>query len=606
MESYGFKIEKTYSAPAANLDGGDYLLPAVKSVDKEKISRPQSYLDRTVEDLTSTAAKLALGEDDKTSRSHDEVEKYSKMFIKAVPLFLGRRVGLASTVGVWGADEAKPQDSLGLQVQDFTLGAAKGAALKGTMHLMGSINSSPATKGMAMGITDRTSQTALTRENWLDGNGDASMTAGVNATLRTAFDPRAMAMDAALFGASEFTIGKLNYVTKGALYRHPALPMMATGGVFGLGSGASEELFRQRRDGEDFDMSKIMYRASMAASVNALAAGVGGLDRVARMRIDPEAQANALKIGAEKPSGPVPERVARFNELDARQLELKNSPLTIKEPLNEVAYRAEIVSNGQVKPVLFRLAETPEMKARFNNELFDYQLHRSLAPGTESRAVAPVEVVINGQKRQGYLQELSGRSFEEGLRAEANFAFGLSSDRAAARVLRNDPFLRSQYEKVWIERMLMAEWDNHSHNLLLGRGNRMSNIDFADALPSARYTSDYTPYWGKTASRVSLLNDRLISQFSGKPISAESHDMVKSFVRDFDTPAGRLALTGAGHSGSQIDGLLGRARWFSEKGAMPERDMPNVFVQASLRALYLLRKGQSLRFESGVNEKPAH
>ena len=73
MESYGFKIEKTYSAPAANLDGGDYLLPAVKSVDKEKISRPQSYLDRTVEDLTSTAAKLALGEDDKTSRSHDEV-----------------------------------------------------------------------------------------------------------------------------------------------------------------------------------------------------------------------------------------------------------------------------------------------------------------------------------------------------------------------------------------------------------------------------------------------------------------------------------------------------------------------------------------------------
>ena len=552
-----------------------------------------TYLDDGVKKATSLFGQVVLGESEEASRSHVEVEKYSKMFLKAAPLFISRKVGLSMTLGMFGLDQARPEDSLGTQAADFALGATKGAALKGTMLGLSTLNASPAMKGVAMGMTDRTVQTALTRQTWVDQNtGEASFSAGLSSTFMTAADPRAIGMDALLFGVTEFTMGRLNYATAGALYRHPALPVMASGGIYGLGSGAGEEIIRQRREREDFDFSKVLYRAGMAGGVSALAAGVGGLDKARSLKIQ---DSENRTLGDTK--APVPERVAKFNEFDSRQMELKSSPLKITEQLNDVAYMAEINVAGGSKKVLFRLTETPDMKARFANELLDYQLHRALKPGTDSRAVAPVEAMINGQKRQGYVQELSGRSFEDGLRDRAAQQYDLLTDRAAARVLRNDPFLMNQYEKLWAERMLMAEWDNHSHNMLMGAGGRLSNIDFAKALPTAKYVTDYVPTWGKTASRVSLLNDRLAGSFSGKPLSADTRDMMTQFVRDFDTGVGRQALSAAGHSPRQVDGLLGRARWFSENGTMPVQDVPNYFVQASLRALYWLKKGRSQRFE---------
>lgn len=571
-------------------------VPGAEGEKPRSVSSTEStgtYLDAGVKKSTSIFGQVVLGESEEASRSHVEVEKYSKMFLQAAPLFIGRKVGLSMTLGMFGLDQARPEDSLGTQTADFALGATKGAALRGTMQALSALNASPAMKGVAMGVTDRTVQTALTRESWVDPvTGEASLSAGIGSTFMTAADPRAMGMDALLFGVTEFTIGRLNYATAGALYRHPALPVMASGGVFGMGSGAGEEIIRQRREKEEFDFSKVLYRAGMAGGVSALAAGVGGLDKARSLKI--QGLENRTSSDTKMP---VPERVAKFNELDSRQLELKSAPLKVTEQLNHVAYMAEINVSGGSKKVLFRLTETPDMKARFANELLDYQLHRALKPGTDSRAVAPVEAMINGQKRQGYVQELSGRSFEDGLRDRAAQQYNLLTDRAAARVLRNDPYLKSQYEKLWAERMLMAEWDNHGHNMLMGAGGRLSNIDFAKALPSAKYVTDYVPTWGKTASRVSLLNDRLVGSFSGKPLSADTRDMMTQFVKDFDTGAGRQALAAAGHSPRQVDGLLGRARWFSENGTMPVQDVPNYFVQASLRALYWLRRGHSHRFE---------
>lgn len=575
--------------------------PAAK-VETTAENHPRTYLDHAAEESVSLFARVMLQEDDQQSRSHDEVEKYGKMFVKAVPLFLDRKRAVSLTVGIYGADQASPDDSVGTQLTDFTLGGAKGLAMKTTLNQLGAWNASPAIKGVGLGIVNRVTDTGLTRQTWQDRNGDLTVGRGIVNTLSAAGDPRAMATDALLFGATEFTMGRLNYATKGALYRHPALPTVASASIFGLGSGAGEELMRQNKAGEQFDFSKVMTRAGASMAVNGLAGGIGGFDRMQRLKLAPVSDRTAH--GAQQQ--PTPERVARFNEIDAKQRELQ-SPLTIKKQLNDVAWLAEVNPTGSAtKQVIFRVTETPEMHMRMQNEMLDYKLQRAMGANTRALTVAETEASINGVSRKGYVQELAGRSFEDHLRAIAWQRDGITTDRAAARALRSDPVMMQQNEQVWLQKMLMNQWDNHGHNMISHPGERkMSNIDLADPVRPAKYASDYLPSWGKTESRVSLLNDRLISSLSGKPLTPESRTMLDSFVRDFDTSAGRQALQGSGHNAAQVDGIIGRARTLNEIGKMPTRETPNLLTSITLRALYQMRKADSPRFEQSAKEKTA-
>ncbi|MBX9668303.1 MAG: hypothetical protein K2X93_11815 [Candidatus Obscuribacterales bacterium] len=557
---------------------------------------PRTYLDHAVDHTVSLFGQLVLGDEERESHGHDEVEKYSKMFLKAVPLFADRKRAVSLTICAFGLDQASPSDKLGIQLTDFTLGGLKGATLKGTLMGAGAFRGSPAVKGMAMGFAHRTVDAGLTRQTWIDAtSGEFSSRKGLLNTFFQAAEPKALATDAVLFGTTEFAVGRLNYASKGAFYRHPALPVVASGGIFGLGSGAGEEIIRQKHAKEDFDLSKVFYRAGLSSSVNMMAASVGGLDRMRTLRLNPSKERSET-------NGPVPERVRRFNEVDSHQTDLKDSPIVIKKQFNDVAYLAEVQTPTGTKQAIFRVTDSPEMKTRYSNELLDYQMHRAMKLGTRALTVVDREVAINGKQRPGYLQELGGRSFEDALRGVAQERFGSSSDRAAAQALSKDPALAQQYEQVWISKLLLQQWDNHAHNKVLHPDGKMSNIDLADPIPAARYRTDYIPSWGKTASRVSLLNDKLTPQLAGKPLTLESRSLLKDFVRDFDSSAGRTALGGAGHNAAQVDGLLGRARYFAEVGRMPSRDMPNLFVEGTLRALYLLRKGQSPRFEAGASE----
>lgn len=565
-------------------------------------NHPRTYLDHAADETVSLFSRVMLGESEAQSHSHDEVEKYGKMFVKAVPLFLDRKRAVSFTVGVYAADQASPEDPLGTQLTDFTLGGAKGFAMKRTLSELGAWKASPAIKGVGLGVVSRVTDVGLTRQTWQDANGDLSVGRGVMSTIAAAGDPRAVATDALLFGATEFTLGRLNYATKGALYRHPALPTVASAGIYGLGSGAGEELMRQNKAGEQFDFSKVMARGGASMLVNGLAGGIGGFDRMQRLRLTPASDRTA----SGEHQQPVPERVARFNELDARQRELQ-SPLTIKKQLNDVAWLAEVNSpGGAAKQVVFRVTDTPEMHMRMQNELLDYRMQRAMGADTRALTVAETEASINGATRRGYVQELAGRSFEDHLRATAWQRDGITTDRAAARALRSDPELMRQNEQVWLQKMLLGQWDNHAHNMIAHPGERkMSNIDLADPIRPAKYASDYLPSWGKTESRVSLLNDRLMSSLSGKPLSTESRTRLDSFVRDFDSSAGRQALQGSGHSAAQVDGILGRARTLAQDGKMPIRETPNLLTSLSLRALYHMRKADSPRFEQSVKEKPA-
>lgn len=130
--------------------------------------KPRSYLDHAAHESTSLLARLTLGESEAQSRSHTDFEKYSKMFGMAVPLFLSRKGAVSLTLGMYALNEARPEDAVETQLVDAALGAAKGLAIKSTLQGMSAINGSPAMKGMAMGFVDRTSQAALTRQNWID------------------------------------------------------------------------------------------------------------------------------------------------------------------------------------------------------------------------------------------------------------------------------------------------------------------------------------------------------------------------------------------------------------------------------------------------------
>ncbi len=594
--------------PMAQMPMAQFAQLAFSRPENPAAARPaesrKSYLDYAAHEATSAFGRLVLKESPEESKNHSDAEKYEKMFLTSVPLFLSRRGAVSLTAGMFALNEASPDESLRTQATDMTLGGLKGASLKLTLAGMSTLKGSPAMKGVSLGLADRSVQATLTRQNWIDPRtGEFSGRLGAFNTVQQAGNLRALATDAVLFGATEFVVGKLNYMSKGAFYRNPILPLIASGGIFGISTGAAEEVTRQQKAGEDFSLSKVMYRAGMSGSVTALASSVGGIDRARSLRID-YSKAETRGFFQEN-SRPVPERVAQFNRLDAGQIELKSSPMTIVKQLNDVAYLAEVaVPNAAPKPVVFRLTETPEMRARYANELLEYRLHRALKPGTSSRTVVDAEAVINNQRRPGYLQEIKGGSLEDALRSMASAREGLVTDRATARSLSGDKLLYNQYEKLWVERMLMQEWDNHAHNMLKD-GKQLSNIDFADALPAAKYRTDLVPTWGKTVSQVSLLNDRLIGQFSGKPLSVETHSMLKDFVTDFNTPAGMTALGAAGHSRAQVTGLMGRAQWFVESGKMPTRDVPNLAVQASLRTLYLLRKGQSQRFEKEPLANPA-
>lgn len=215
-----------------------------------------------------------------------EVDRYGEAFLKSAGLFLGGRLGLAGTLTTYGLDQAKPGDTATNQVADFTLGGAKGLAMRGIFRGLGSAEMDFATKGVLLGTSSRVVDAGLTRENYFTQDGKFSLLAGMNRVKETAFNPAAISADIVTFGIAHGALRGTNWATGGALDRSPLLSTVLTGTTFGVSTGAYSEIQRQQASGT-FDLSRIIQHGLIQ----------GGLDSIAALPVGFQARAASLQLG---------------------------------------------------------------------------------------------------------------------------------------------------------------------------------------------------------------------------------------------------------------------------------------------------------------------
>jgi hypothetical protein len=555
----------------------------------------RSYLGEAAQ----TASNLLLdcvGCPDASVDTRQEIEGYICGLAKTVPLFM-RRFGMAGTVAAYALDEMKPHAPLEQQLTDLGLGSLKGAGCRLAMEGLGKLSASPGAKGALLGLANRTSNAFLTRENYLDEHKEFDFLKGIKKSAGEAANPLALVSDAAVYSISEFAAGRLNYAARGALYKSPALPLI-TGGVFGVSSGISSEITRQTKDWDmlsvpSLDLISVLRHGAVQGTLDALASSVGAYQSYKAGQLKPGTLAQRLPSSQSEAALKL---VESFNQLDASQLALRDAPFTITRKLKGNAYLASLSEGNVNRDVIFRTLDEHSAD-RYLAESFVYKLNRAAGLSNGRLALAERQAVIDGVSVNGYVQEMGTESFENGARKLSNGG----TNRDIASMLQSNEPLRDSLKDAWVERMVMAEWDNHGHNIMLKLEptgmTKTPNIDFGAALPEATFETHLAPDFGKTASRVSLLNRRLSCVLSGAPISEQTQAGLANFTAAFNSEPGRAELAKAGLTQAQMDGVLGRSHWLSTRGHLPRKEWFNPFTHGALWLLNSSGKGRDIRFE---------
>jgi beta-amylase len=231
------------------------------SAGPKTLEPPQSYLDKGVDLVTSQFIS------DQSLRT--SVDHYGSEFIKTASLFTGGKAGMVGAVLAYGLGQASPDTPISQQVEDFGLGAAKGATMKGIFKVVGENYTFAPTKGVLIGMGSRAADDVYQRDIFTDPS-KALGRVGSNV-----FNTKSMIFDAAAWGIGEGAFGAVNAATKGALVKSQIGGSMAMGSTFGLVTGGGNEIVRQQDAGEKFDLGKVAKSAAIEALVMGAAAGTG-------------------------------------------------------------------------------------------------------------------------------------------------------------------------------------------------------------------------------------------------------------------------------------------------------------------------------------------
>jgi hypothetical protein len=240
----------------------------------------------------------------KKSTTRAEVEHYAGEFLKTVPLFMPI-AGKAFTAATYsaaavlqGLDQVKSGDKAETQALDFGMGLAKGALTKGSFDTLGRLNFAKANtladiglmpkavagvpleltaKAFSFGISSRVIDSTLTKETYQDKSGNFSLTDAAKNVVGSTVSPGMLATDLAVFAGSPLLLKGVSVLARGALERSIVAQTAATGGSFGLLSGALGEAQRQYQANESFDAGSILARGFVQGAVTAAAAIPGGL-----------------------------------------------------------------------------------------------------------------------------------------------------------------------------------------------------------------------------------------------------------------------------------------------------------------------------------------
>lgn len=257
----------------------------------------KSYLQTGVD----TVLDATIGS---TSTVGKEISHYAPGFLQTAALFTPGRSAFAVSMALGAANEVRVGDSFEMQLTEFGMGAAKGAATKAIFNKVGNSNimssglwSVPA-KGVALGISSRAIDVGLTPQNWLNQQGNFDATQGLGRTLSTALDPRSLALDVAIFGVAHGATSGINKLSGGFLDRSQALRNIAMGTTFGVTGGATSEFMAQSQRGGPYDWSEIVKRGAFQGVVDGLASAPGayyGARNTPLAEKNPNGNGNSMK-----------------------------------------------------------------------------------------------------------------------------------------------------------------------------------------------------------------------------------------------------------------------------------------------------------------------
>lgn len=218
----------------------------------------------------------AIGEDRSSLKTQSEIEMYGGGMLQTAGLFMGSKKGLAYTALAFGLNTARPNDSVGTQALDFTLGASKGAATGLLFHNVMSSKADVATKALTMGVGNRFVDASLSRQTYINpDNGKLDVGGAVGRIGSRTADPAGLAMDVAVFGTGHALLQ--NQAIRGAIQKNALSATMTTAGAFGFASGSGEEISKQIKTGE-FDAAAIVTRGLLRGGTDAIASIPGGLN----------------------------------------------------------------------------------------------------------------------------------------------------------------------------------------------------------------------------------------------------------------------------------------------------------------------------------------
>lgn len=224
--------------------------------------------------LANQATRL-VDADKKSLKLDLQIDQYGAGMVKTAGLFMPGRPGYAISGAAYALDQARPGDSITNQLMDGGLGLTEGLGLKASFDYIGAKDMSIALKAVSLGTSSRVLDGALTRQTYLDANGNFDFGDGISKTFNQSFNKTALASDVIIFGLSHGAISGINGISGGALKASPFWSTVTTGAVFGAASGSAQEINRQQQTGEKFNIEKILTSAALTSVTDMVAATPG-------------------------------------------------------------------------------------------------------------------------------------------------------------------------------------------------------------------------------------------------------------------------------------------------------------------------------------------
>jgi hypothetical protein len=200
---------------------------------------------------------------------------------------------------------------------------------------------------------------------------------------------------------------------------------------------------------------------------------------------------------------------------------------------------------------------------RFRMEQSAYHLNRAMRFENGFPVTAPRVYEKNGRLYRGWIQEEIGIPLEFALRDLAEQSFGYGSYENVASLVKRNPKVHSQLEQAFVERLILADTDPHSKNMVMTPERLVQNIDLDCA-----FHANYEP--GVTISSGYGINHDLLRSFERRPISDATLGKLDNFLLRYDSVSGKKALQGFGLESSEIGSLMHRTKWFVNERAFPE------------------------------------